>query len=629
VQGARLRLIVVVIALAVSLVSAVGARAQSIATPPTLGALYHDGQTNRYLLGGTWLYRADLADTGVAAGLWRDVASTAGWSPVSVPNSYNAGDFSSASMTGWVGWYRRDFVLPAHAFPGYVPVRFRAWMIQFDSVNYRATVWLNGRKLGSHAGAFLPFSYLLGGLRPGINRLVVRVDNRRTPTDLPRGPGGGWWNYGGITQEVYLRPIARGDVSQVQVRPILPCPRCTAAVHEQVLVRNHTSARQTIALTGTYGSAKLSFGRRTLAPGATWNATAQVAIRRPRLWSIDRPYLYGVRLTLKDSSGRVLTQYYTDSGIRSIVRTPDGRLRLNGRLLDLRGFAIHEQTLATGAALSPQDMNNVVGWLRQLGAHLLRSHYPLNPYILQLADRYGILVWAEIPAYQTAPQYLSQPAWLASAYAMLRENILVNQNHPAVLLWSIANELRTPPNGAQARYIAGATALAKQLDPTRPVGIAISDWPGVACQAAYAPVDAIGFNNYFGWFDAGGGTTDDRDALSPFLDEFRACYPTKALFVTEWGVDANRLGPVEERGTYTFQTNTDLFDLSVYASKPWLSGTTYFTMQDFAARPGWAGGNPAGTPPFVQKGLVDLQGNLKPAFAPVAAVDKATVQIGP
>ena len=80
--------------------------------------------------------------------------------------------------------------------------------------------------------------------------------------------------------------------------------------------------------------------------------------------------------------------------------------------------------------------------------------------------------------------------------------------------------------------------------------MAISNWPGVACQKAYAPLDVIGDNEYFGWFDAGGGGDDDRDALGPFLDFVHACYPTKALMVTEFGFDANRDGPVEERGTY-------------------------------------------------------------------------------
>jgi beta-glucuronidase len=260
---------------------------------------------------------------------------------------------------------------------------------------------------------------------------------------------------------------------------------------------------------------------------------------------------------------------------------------------------------------------------------VLRAHYPLDPQIEELADRYGILIWSEIPVYQPDPQYLSQPAWLRSAYSELQQNILENQNHPSVMLWSIGNELRTPPDAAQARYVAGAVALAKRLDPTRPVGLAIPDWPGLGCEAAYGPLDVLGFNNYMGWFAAGGGSTDDRDALGPFLDEFRACYPHKALFVTEFGVDANRPGPVDQRGTYAFQTDTDAFDLSVFASKPWLSGATYFTMQDFAARPGWAGGNPLGNPPFVQKGVVDMFGNHKPAFPVVAAIYKSTVQIAP
>ena len=61
---------------------------------------------------------------------------------------------------------------------------------------------------------------------------------------------------------------------------------------------------------------------------------------------------------------------------------------------------------------------------------------------------------------------------------MLEDNILSNENHPSILLWSIGNELPSPATGAEARYIAGAAALAKQLDPTRPVGMAISNWPG-------------------------------------------------------------------------------------------------------------------------------------------------------
>ena len=231
--------------------------------------------------------------------------------------------------------------------------------------------------------------------------------------------------------------------------------------------------------------------------------------------------------------------------------------------------------------------------------------------------------------YGTSTGYLSRAGWLAQAHRVLQENILANQNHPSVAVWSIGNELETPAPAAESRYIAGAVALAHQLDPTRPVAMAVSDWPGVPCQSAYAPLDVIGANEYFGWYDAGGGTTDDRDGLSPWLDSVRACYPSKAVMVTEFGFEANRSGPVEERGTYAFQADSAAFHLGVFATKRWLSGALYFALQDFAVTPNWAGGNPWPDPPFLHKGLFDLSGAPKPAFGVVAGIFHATRQIAP
>ena len=619
-------------ALVLMLASGSAARAQGptyAAQPPTKGALYRDGQSGRYLLGGTWLSRPDPGNVGIAQGWWRNLAATDGWSPVTVPNAYNAGDLSSASMTGSIGWYRKDFTLPAGAFARYVPSSARHWIIRFESVNYRVTVWLNGRKIGSHAGAYLPFEFDLSGLHGGVNRLIMRVDDHRSPTDLPPGPSGGWWNYGGLLREVYLRAVAGVDLQQVQVRPLLPCPTCAATIAEEALVRNVTSKSQKVTLRGRYGSSRLNFGTDTIGPHRTWSALAEVRIAHPRLWAPGSPYLYRATLTVSDGKGRTLGGYTTYSGVRSITVTSGGRLELNGRLLNLRGVNLHEQDVQSGAALDPAQLTRLMGWVRQLGATVIRAHYPLNPEIEEVADRDGILLWSEIPVYQVASQQLAQPSVLASAYSLLKQNILTNQNHPSVMLWSIGNELPTPAGGPEARYIAGAAALAHQLDPTRPVGMAVSDWPGVACQSAYAPLDAIGFNDYFGWFDAGGGTTDDRDALSPFLDSFRACYPNKAIFVTEFGFEASQDGPVEVRGTYEFQSNSAAYHLGVFASKPWLSGAMYFALQNFATRPGFTGGNPYPDPPWNQKGLVDENGNLKPAFSVVQSIFQATQQIAP
>jgi beta-glucuronidase len=637
-RDAAARLLAAVAALALAALTLAATPAPALAqtgpvytaTPPTLGALYRDGPDDRWLLGGTWLYKADPADAGQAAGWWRDVTATDGWTPVTVPNSFNAGDLSTASMNGSVGWYRRDFTIPPKAFASYVPVRFRSWIVRFESVNYGATVWLNGRRIGTHEGAYLPFEFALKGVRAGVNRLVIRVDDRRNTGDLPPGPGGGWWNYGGINQEVYLRSVQGVDMSPVVVRPILLCPTCAAQIQEQLSVHNATAAAQTVSLQGSYGAAKLNFGGHTLLPGSTWVARATVTIAAPHLWSPTDPYLYRAALTMSDAHGRPLERYVDYSGIRSITVSAAGQLLLNGRVLNLRGFDIHELNIQTGAALSPAQLSAIVGWIRELGGGIIRAHYPLNPEIEEAADRDGILLWSEIPVYQVDSSWLTRSGWLNFAHTMLRTNILTNENHPSVLVWSIANELTTPPDDAEARYIAGAAQIAHQLDPTRPVGMAISDWPGVACQAAYAPLDVIGFNDYFGWFDAGGGGTDDPSELSPFLDTLHGCYPSKPLMITEFGFEGSQNGPAEQKGTYQYQTAQASYHLGVFASKPYIAGAMWFALQDFAARPGWSGGDPSPHPPFVEKGEIDLQGNpVQPLFSTIRSIYTSTVQIGP
>jgi beta-glucuronidase len=616
---------------AVALSSAPVAAAQGpvyTAQPPTKQVLYQDGQTDRWLLGGTWLYQQDLNNVGIADGWYKNVGSTEGWTPVTVPNSYNTGNLSNLSWSGYVGWYRNDFTLPAKAFPGYVPAAFRHWIVRFESVNYYATVWLNGTEIGTHAGAYLPFEFDLKGLHPGVNRLIVRVDNRTNPASLPPGPGSSWWNFGGLLGEVYLRSAARTDIERAQIRPLLPCPSCAATIDDQALIRNVTNSRQKVRLYGTYGSYRLKFGTATIAPHSTWTANASVRIPHPKLWSITSPTLYKATLTLTDQRGRPLGGYLDYSGVRSIT-VKNGQLLLNGRELHLRGVDLQEQFPATGAALTPAQYGQYISWAQALGAHLLRVHYPVAPELEEMADRAGILIWSDIQVWGVQNKYLSQPGWLAQAHALLRADIYANQNHPSIMLWSIANELPFPATGAEASYVKGATALAQKLDPTRPVGMAVDNWPGVACQSAYSPVQVIGDNEYFGWFDLGGGATDDRDALSGWLDSYRNCYPNKALLITEFGFDANRNGPVEERGTYQFQSNSVAFHLGVFATKPWLSGVSYQTLQDYAAYPGYSGGNPWPDTPWNQKGLVDQFGNAKPAFSVVSQIYHATQQIAP
>src|SRR3954452_1935440 len=232
------------------------------AETPKLGADYYAGPSGRYLLGGTWLFRKDDADKGMSQGFMRN-AATAGWSRVTVPNAWNATDETPQSFAGTVGWYRKDFKLPSAA------KRF-AWVVRFESVNYRSRVWLNGRLLGTNRGAYLPFEFRLpSGLlkRGGVNRLVIRIDTRRYPTDSPPSnlnpkglPTGGWWNYGGILREVYLRRVDTLDFSTVRVTPNLPCASCAATVSFQVTMRNFSDRGQKATLTARFGNRRVKLG---------------------------------------------------------------------------------------------------------------------------------------------------------------------------------------------------------------------------------------------------------------------------------------------------------------------------------------------------------------------------------
>jgi beta-glucuronidase len=327
------------------------------------------------------------------------------------------------------------------------------------------------------------------------------------------------------------------------------------------------------------------------------------------------------------SGGRTLQRYTLRTGIRSI-KVVGGRLFLNGRPLNFRGVALLEDNKQKGFAIDNKDRDQEIAWVREIGATMIRSHYPLHPYTQERADALGIMQWSEVPVYSVKAKYLKQKLVRQLAARELESNIEANGNHPSVIVWSIGNELSARPGPVQGDYIARAAKAAKALDPTRPVGYAVAGYPTVGCQPRYGPLDVIGVNDYFGWYPGPGGQIADRSLLSEYLDQVRACYPNKAIVVSEFGAEANRVGPVEEKGTYAFQQDFVNFHLGVYAQKPWLSGAIYFALQEFRVRPNWDGNNPRPNPPIHEKGLVTCDGIRKPAFSDVQRIYRGTQQIG-
>jgi hypothetical protein len=460
------------------------------------------------------------------------------------------------------------------------------------------------------------------------------TDSKRLSTDFPPSglsttgtPTGGWWNYGGLLREVYLRRVDRLDVTKLVVRPDLPCASCAATVLYRATVRNASSGAVRASATGRLGAQRVSLGTKTIGPGDFATFERRVRVARPRVWSPERPSLYRTDVAVR-AGDRTVQTFRNRTGIRSVA-VVGGKMRLNGRELNYRGFGLHEDSKDRGFAIDNAVREQQIGWAREAGATLLRSHYPLHPYYYERADELGMLAWAEVPVCALKTQNLKKRVVRELAARELESMVEVNQNHPSIITWSIGNELSARPGPVQAAYIARAVRGAKALDPTRPVGYAVAGYPAAGCQKAYGPLDVIGINEYFGWYPGPNGQIADRSLLGEYLDGVRACYGDKAVVITEFGAEANREGPVEEKGTFAFQSDFVNYHLDVYATKPWLSGAVWWALQEFRVRPGWEGGNPRPNSPIHEKGVVRQDGTFKPAFGELQRRFRATQQVAP
>lgn len=611
-----------------ALALAQGGPAPPAAEPPTPRVLYEDGHTGRYLLDGTWYFRLDPGDQGEAAGFPTNPALD-GWSPTRVPSAWNARDQSDDSQRGSIGWYRRDFVLPTRN-------AALGWKLRFESVNYRAKVWLNGVLLGEHEFGYVPFELPTTGLvRKGVNRLVVRVDSRRTRADIPRGyerpngrPGGGWWNYGGILREVYLRSFEGVDIESVRTETEIGDTQERAWVRLRARLENPGARDARFRMRWRFGQReRLSRPIRVRAGGArTVRRTFEV--NEPQLWFPRAPALYPVSIEAVRGE-HALAGYRLNVGIREIRVADDGLLLLNGRRAKLFGASIHEERARRGAALTPANRERDMQLYSELGATLMRAHYPLHPQHLELADRLGIMVWDEVPVFAQGYRGFQVPGVTEKALAYIQQMVERDRNHPSVLAWSIANELSGRMTDDQEDYIHRAAQLLRGLDPTRLRAIVIFGWPQAPPVDVYHELDALGMNNYFGWYPGPNGSTDDRRRLGPYLDQMREYYPELALFATEFGAESNREGPADQKGTYAFQRDLLTYHVRTYIDKPWLSGAIAWVMRDFRSRPDWEGGSPTPRTGWNQKGLVNYRSRKKSVFDPIASLYETVPPVEP
>jgi len=573
--------------------------------------------------GGGWQLHRDPDDRGLAAG-WNAGGPATGWQPVSVPSPIDARPLPSA-FHGTVAWYRLRFHAP-RVTPGYT------WALRFDQVRRRTVVWLNGVKLGTNDDPYAPFELHAHGLRAGINELVVRADNRKGAR-----PREGWWNWGGIVRPVTLVPEGRLVLRDLALLPRVDCGplRCDASVRLTGVVRNRLSrtlgGRMNVVLTAPDGVRTTK--RIQLAPVAghgRWVLNEAIPVTGPpALWSPSQPNLYDADVTLSTATG-VEQEEHSRIGLRS-VRVVGGHLQLNGKPIALYGASIQEDLPGEGPALTPADDDEIVAELKALGANTTRAHYPLNDDLLTKLDAAGIMVWNEAPVYHQNSE-LNRPKGRAAALAMVRATILANRNHPCVVVNSVANEpVSTPDDFPGTRtWLAQAAKLTRRLDPTLPVAVDILTYPNVPYQKTYRLFDALGVNNYYGWYvGKPSHPTGNFFDLEPYLRKMHARYPRAAMVMTEFGAEATHAGPVDQKGTYEFQSDYIRRVMDVVRRNEFMGGALYWTLREFAVKPDWLGGLDPSLYPHPDsihhKGLISYDGVEKPAFGVLRDLLAATL----
>ena len=601
-----------------------------VVEPPAGKPLIREGQVDRLLLGGTWYFRQDDSFVGEDE-RWFEQDDLSGWSPITVPHNWNAQDTSQNRSS--IGWYRKEFTLPRSPRKA-----LHFWKVRFEGNNYRTKVWLNGERLAYVTGLF-PFEVLLKNLKRGRNTLVAEVSSLRSNSDLTHwrpaaynGFGtGGWWNFGGVLREVYARRVDTVDVENVHVLPRMRRARGPARVEVRTTLRNFTKRDRDVALVLSVDGERYRLDPETVPKEGRRELTTSFTIKRPRLWAPRDPELYSLRVdALTDGEPR--SSYRATFGVRKIDTRPGGIITLNGKRLNLRGASIHEDDLQEGGALSQATRTQLVNRLTSLGATITRSHYPLHPALIEALDRAGIMYWVQAPVYQ-----IPTPHWARAGVRNLARRAATltvhnNLNHPSVLTWSLANEPEEAGSNlgnysaGLVRHIAETSRAVRLLDDTRLVGIDRQSRVGEPLTTeAHQYLDVLGVNEYFGWYrsvienrpDLPSTTTAD---LGGYLEQLHAANPDLPLVVTEFGAEASRYGPEEQKGTYEFQRRYAADHVAIHGSKPYVNGSVYWALRDFRVHQTWQGGAPDGyaTPPWHNKSLIEETNARKPAFLALA-----------
>jgi len=572
-----------------------------------------------------WTLRVDAANRGLARGWARGGFSG---EAVSVPDDVDPRSYTGASGSrnyeGSIAWYRTTFTAASAG----------EYALDFQSANFDAGVWVDGRAVGDHRGSYLPFD-TRARLTAGRHTVVVRIDWRDPAAQSRAGFHRTWFNWGGLNGDVDVRPIGPSELTEPAIRTTLASPSGPATVTIRVQVRNDGPAR-TLTPTGSLSDGPrplaLSFAPLTLAHGESAMASATATVAEPALWSPAAPNLYELELSIAGESS-----YSARVGLRELSWR-GGRLFLNGRRLLLHGATIQEDEQGHGDALTPADENRIVSQLRAIGANAARAQHPLDPALLERLDAAGILVWQGIgPVEGAGNWYSTTPRLRAEAEQQARTAAIAAQLHPSIFAWNLVDEIAN--NGHDAAEVAYVRSTARWLhahDPTRMVAVDVwGDHPPSHAGAIYAEADAVAETDYSGWYDAPTDTAAQlAGEIRGRLAAMERTFAGKVLVISEFGAESNGLNPSGTPGSYAFQARLLAAHIAVYAADPRLSAMLIWVLSDYPLTPTFNGGSIHNVLPHVrlieglnQKGLFTYGGHAKSAVGVIARLFGALPRI--
>ncbi len=422
-------------------------------------------------LGGDWQFRlvGRPEEAPHALGLAR------GWDTVTVPGlwtmqGYDIPQYTNVQMPfpnppphvpeeNPTGIYRRTFTLPR----GWGDRRVR---LHFGGVEGVLHVLLNGSPVGISKDSRTPAEFDVTELvrRRGPNELVaviVRWSDASFIEDQDQ-----WW-HAGISREV-----------AVLADDAIP----------DVFVRAAADGTLTVSAEGRFQATLLDPRGRTVLE-ERFRDTLETRVRSPKLWSAEEPTLY--TLVVGDGKETVSCRV----GFRT-VEIRDARLLVNGVAVQVRGVNRHEHDDVTGRVISREAMELDARLMKQSNVNAVRtSHYPDDPYWLELCDRYGLYAIdeANIESHAYYDEVCNDPRYTKAFLERTQNMVERDKNHPSVIFWSLGNESGYGPNhDAAAGWIRGR-------DPSRPLhyeGAIRRDWDSgrratdVVCPM-YPELDAI------------------------------------------------------------------------------------------------------------------------------------------